>query len=155
MSSVSTSDNDRLRRSPGSRSSRWWAVAFGVFLVLALASVAITKRVRMFQALHRPLASAVAAFEREGLTVGACVMLPRMPRVAQAIRLTVEGHDICLLEFDLIDPDHWTTLAGIHNSQSTDLLGEPQAAAVSKPLVMVGHDRHPESERLLKAFRSF
>ena len=155
MSTLSGAENDQPRRPPGSRTFRWLAVVFGVFLVVALGSVAITKRTRMYKTIHRPLSAAVAAMKREGLNTGEPVLLPGIPRVAQAIRVTVEGRDIHLLEFDLIDPEHWTTLAGIQNAQATSLLGASQAAVVNRPVVMVGHEEHPHQDRLLKAFQSF
>jgi hypothetical protein len=123
--------------------------------MVGVAWVIVQKRIWVFETFHRPLTTAISSFEREGLKVDSPVMLPRIPGVAQAIRLTVDGHEIFLLEFDLLDSDQWETVAGIHNSQSTNLLGEPQAAVVSKPLVMVGHDRHPQEKKLLKAFQSF
>lgn len=155
MSETSDLENQRPTRSAGPAAMRWASIVLAVLLMAVTAWVIIQKRIWVFKTIHHPLSATMRSMEREGLKVGAPTILDSIPGVSQVIRLDVEGHEITLLEFDLLDPNQWETLAGIHNSQSTILLGQRQTAVVSKPLAMVGHDQHPQKERLLKVFRAF
>lgn len=135
-----------------------FSIATGVLstvVVVALVSVGLSRHAAAHGGLQRDLAELVSHFKSGGLEVARIWPLGDLPNVGLAVQASIEGGAVTILEFDRQQPAQWELLGSIQSTQSTDLLGPSQPAAVNAPFVLLGHREHPQAQRLLRRFHGF